>query len=164
MDDKASGDDHAKQLNAYSQVIAFMMRGPGEKKKITRLTFSNTVTSERRQYYQRPGLWLYSWTISLAAMYMYEEVAVRIWDRGGTEGDVKSLYRDCHKGPIPHIRNKIVFLLPAIHFTYLSMRLNLTWITVIFNLHCISRVTILYEIVEFQHSLHGLLRICHILP
>lgn len=59
-------------------------------------------------------------------MYMYEEVAVRLWDRGGTEGDVKSLYRDCHEGPIPHIRNKIVFLLPAIHFAYLSMQLNLT--------------------------------------
>lgn len=44
-------------------------------------------------------------------MYMYEEVAVRLWDRGLTEGDVKSLYRDCHKGPIPHIRNKIVFFI-----------------------------------------------------
>lgn len=42
---------------------------------------------------------------------MYEEVAVRHWDRGGTEGDVKYLYRDCHKGPVPHIRNKIVFFI-----------------------------------------------------
>lgn len=27
-------------------------------------------------------LWSYSWTISLAAMYMYEGEAVRLWDRG----------------------------------------------------------------------------------
>lgn len=46
-------------------------------------------------------------------MYMYEEVAVRLWDRGVTEGDVKSLYRDCHKGPIPHIRSKIVFFIAS---------------------------------------------------
>lgn len=47
---------------------------------------------------------------------MYEEVAVRLWDSGVTEGDVKSLYRDCHKGPILHIRNKIVFFIVADSF------------------------------------------------
>lgn len=46
-------------------------------------------------------------------MYMHEEVAQRLWDRGVTEGDVKSLYRDYHKGPIPHIRNKIVFFIAS---------------------------------------------------
>lgn len=46
-------------------------------------------------------------------MYMYEEVAVRLWDRGLTEGDAKALYRDCHKGPIPHIRNKMVFYIAS---------------------------------------------------
>lgn len=44
-------------------------------------------------------------------MYMYEEVAVRLWDSGLTEGDAGSLYRDCHKGPILRIRNKIVFFI-----------------------------------------------------
>lgn len=109
---------------------------------MTHLIVSNTLTSKHRPNYQGlgPG---YSWSSSLAAMYMYEEVAVRLWDRGVTEGDVKSLYRDCHKGPIPHIRNQIV---SAIRFTHLSVQLNPTWITVIINLHCIFWLKILLEL------------------
>lgn len=56
----------------------------------------------------------------------------------GRRTESMSFYRDRHQGPIPHISNKIVFsLLLAVCSTYLPVQLNLRWITVIFNLHCI---------------------------
>lgn len=79
-------------------------------------------------------LWSYSWTISLAAMYMYEgESSAAV----GRRTESMSFYRDRHQGPIPHISNKIVFsLLLAVCSTYLPVQVNLRWVTVIFNLHC----------------------------
>lgn len=44
-------------------------------------------------------------------MFMYEEVAATLWDRGASEEDIKCLYRDCQKGPILHITDKIVFFI-----------------------------------------------------
>lgn len=55
-------------------------------------------------------------------MYMYEVVAARLGDREATDRDVKSFYRDCHKGPIPYIRGKIVFFIVCYSFTYLSIQ------------------------------------------
>lgn len=56
----------------------------------------------------------------------------------GRRTESMSFYRDRHQGPIPYISNKIVFsLLLAVCSTYLPVQLNLRWITVIFNLHCI---------------------------
>lgn len=61
----------------------------------------------------------------------------------GQRTESMSFYRDRHQGPIPHISNKIVFfLLLAVCSTYLSVHLNLRWISVLFNLHLIFAVKI----------------------
>jgi len=64
-------------------------------------------------------------------MFMYEGMAERLWDKGATEEDIKCLYRDCHKGPILHVTDKMVFLIVCNSF-HIYINATEPWITVIF--------------------------------
>lgn len=117
-----------KTAEYIQPVISFMMRrAEGRRKKIPPHILKHTHV-EAQTILSETGcvvFWWYSWTSSLAAMYMYEEVAVRLWDRGVAQGDAKSLYKDCRKDPIPNIRYKII-LGDLLHTSFYAAQPSMT--------------------------------------